>query len=207
MQNKLKEPLDQGIIEKHLGPTEWLSTLVEAPKPNNDKRICVDMREVNTAVLRERFPLPNIDQTLEKMNGAKIFTNLDLTQGYLQISLETSSRDIANFVTYNGIYRYCRLNFVTSCAPEIYQRIIQQTIQHIKGCRNIPDDIIIFARIQEEHDQILQKVLQRLRDKHMTLNANKCIFSKGSISFMRHTLTSAGLTSPPPPPDSKRASN
>ena len=109
------------------------------PKPSNDLRICVDMREANTAVLRERFPLPNIDQTLEEMNGAKIFTKLDLTQGYRQIPQETSSRDITNFVTYDGIYRYCRLNFGISCAPEIYQRIIQQTIQDIKGCNNISD--------------------------------------------------------------------
>ena len=126
------------------------------------------------------------------MNGAKIFSKLDLTQGYHRIPLETSSRDITNFVTYDGIYRYCRLNFGISGAPEIYQIIIQQTIQDIKVCKNISDDIIIFARTQEEHDQILQKVLQRLRDKNLSLNANKCIFSKDSILFMGHTLTSAG---------------
>ena len=98
-------------MKKIEGPTEWLSPLVVVPKPNNDLRICVDMREANTVVLRERFPLPNIDQTLEEMNGAKIFSKLDLTQGYHRIPLETSSRDITNFVTYDGIYRYCRLNF------------------------------------------------------------------------------------------------
>ena len=151
------------------------------PKPNNDIRICVDMRDPNTAVLRERFPFPNIDQTHEKMNGAKIFAKLDLPKGYHQIPLETSSRDITNFVTNDGIYRYCRLNFGISCAPEIYQRIIQQTIQDIKGCKNISDDIIISARTQEEHDQSLQKVLQRPRDKNLILNVNKCLFSKNSL--------------------------
>ena len=165
VKNKLNDLLDQGIIEKVEGPTEWLSPLVVVPKPNNDIRICMDMREANTAVLRERFPLPNIDQTLEEMNGAKIFSKLDLAQGFHQICLEPSSRDITNFVTYDGIYRYCRLNFGISCAPEIYQRIIQQTLQDIEGCKNVSDDIIIYAKTQEEHDQILRKVLQRLRDK------------------------------------------
>ena len=66
VQNKLKELLNQGITEKIEGPTEWLSHLVVVPKPNDDIRICVDMREAHTAVLRERFPLPKIDQTLEK---------------------------------------------------------------------------------------------------------------------------------------------
>ena len=151
------------------------------------------MREANTAVLRERFPLPNIDQTLEEMNGANIFSKLDLAQGFHQICLEPNSRDIANFVTYDGIYRYCRLNFGISCAPEIYQRIIQQTLQDIEGCKNISDDIIIYAKTQKEHDQILRKVLQRLRDKNLSLNGDKCIFSRDSISFMGHTLTSEGL--------------
>ena len=68
VKNKLNDLLDQGIIEKVEGPKEWLSPLIVVPKPNNDIRICVDMREANTAVLRERFPLPNIDQTLEEMN-------------------------------------------------------------------------------------------------------------------------------------------
>ena len=199
VKNKLNDLLDQGIIEKVEGPTEWLSPLVVVPKPNNDIRICVDMREANTAVLRERFPLPNIDQTLEEMNGAKIFSKLDLAQGFHQISLEPSSRDITNFVTYDGIYRYCRLNFGISCAPEIYQRIIQQTLQDIEGCKNISDDIIIYAKTQEVHDQILRKVLQRLRDKNLSLNGDKCIFSRDSISFMGHTLTSEGLK----PQDSK----
>ena len=80
MKNKLNNLLDRGIIEKVEGPTEWLSPLVVIPKPNNDIRICMEMQEANTAVLQERFPLPNIDQTLEEMNGAKIFSKLDLAQ-------------------------------------------------------------------------------------------------------------------------------
>ena len=199
VKNKLDELLKQDIIEKIEGPTSWLSPLVVVPKPNHDIRICVDMRQANTALLRERFPLPNIDETLEEMNGAKVFSKLDLRQGFYQVEIEPSSRDITNFVTYDGIYRFRRLNFGISCAPEIYQRIIQQTLQDIEGCKNISDDIIIFAKSQSEHDEILRKVLQRLRDKNLTLNAEKCIFSQDSISFMGHTLTSEGLK----PQDSK----
>ena len=131
VKNKLDELFKQDIIEKIEGPTSWLSPLVVVPKPNNDIRICVDMRQANTAVLRERFPLPNIDETLEEMNGAKVFSKLDLRQGFYQVEIEPSSRDITNFVTYDGIYRFRRRNFGISCAPEIYQRIIQQTLLDI----------------------------------------------------------------------------
>ena len=120
------------------------------------------------------------------MNGAKIFSKLDLRQGFYQIEIEPSSRDITNFVTYDGIYRFRRLNFGISCAPEIYQRIIQQTLQDIQGCKNISDDIIIFAKTQTEHDQILRKLLQRLRDKNLTLNAEKCFQYKKFIFHGTH---------------------
>ena len=129
VKNKLDELLidKQDIIEKIECPTSWLSPQV-VPKPNNDICICLDMRQANTAVLGERFPLPNIDETLEEMNGAKAFSKLDLRQGFYQVEIEPSSRDITNFVTYDRIYRLRRLNFGISCAPEIYQRIIQQTL-------------------------------------------------------------------------------
>lgn len=176
VKEKLEEMLKDGLIEKVEGPTLWLSPLVVVPKPNNDIRLCIDMRQANAAVQRERFPLPNIDETLEEMNGAKIFSKLDLKQGFYQIELEPESRDITNFVTYDGIYKFCRLNFGISCAPEIYQRIIQQTLLGISGCKNISDDIIIFAKTQTEHDEILRKVLMKLREKKLDPKCGQMCF-------------------------------
>lgn len=105
---KLSELLKQGIIQKVEGESSWLSPLVVVPKPNKDIRICINMRQTNMTVSRERFPLPNIDETLDEMNGTNVF-KLDLHQRFYQVELEPSSRDIANFVSYGGIYRCCRL--------------------------------------------------------------------------------------------------
>ena len=183
VESKLKELEDLEVIEKLEGPTPWVSALVPIPKSNNDIRLCVDMRCANKAIQRERFPLPNIDETLEQMNGASVFSKLDLAQAFHQVELESDSRYITTFATNNGLYRYKRLFFGVNSAPETYQRIIQQVIQDIPGCKNIIDDIIIYASNQLEHDKILRMLLTRLREKGLTLNRNKCEFNKSELNL------------------------
>jgi hypothetical protein len=87
------------------------------------------------------------------MNGATVFSKLDLTQSFHQIELEESSRYISTFVCHKGLYRYKRLMFGIHSAPELHQRIIQQTIQDIPGCKNLADDIIIYAKNQQDHEK------------------------------------------------------
>ena len=193
VESKLKELEDLDVIEKVEGPTPWVSALVPMPKSNNDIRLCVEMRCANKAIQRERFPLLNIDETLEQMNGASVFSKLDLAQAFHQVELESHSRYITTFATNNGLYRYKRLFHGVNSAPEIYQRIIQQVIQDIPGCKNIIDDIIIYASNQQEHDKILRMLLTRLREKGLTLNRNKCEFNKSELKFMAHTLSSSGI--------------
>jgi hypothetical protein len=138
------------------------------PKANSDIRICVDMRCANKAVQRERFPMPNIEEIIQQINGSSIFSRFDLSQSFHQIELDEQSRFITTFVCHNGLHRHKRLMFGINSAPEIHQRIIQQILQHIPNGRNNVDDIIIFAKNQEEHDKTLRLVLQRLREKNLT---------------------------------------
>ena len=94
---------------------------------------------------------------------------------------------------HNGLYRYKRLFFGINSAPETHQRIIQHIIQDIPGCKNIADDIIIFAQNQEEHNKILRMLLERLRERNLTLNRDKCEFNKSELRFMGHILSDGGL--------------
>ena len=88
VERKLKELEDQDVIERVEGPTPWVSALVPIPTKDGDVRICVDMLQTNRAVQRERFPMPNIELTLEQMNGAKVFSRLDLRSSFHLIPLE-----------------------------------------------------------------------------------------------------------------------
>ena len=127
------------------------------------------------------------------MNGGSIFSRLDLTVAFHQIELSENSRYITTFVCRKGLYRYKRLNYGISSASELFQRILQQILQDIPNCKNIVDDIIIYADNQEDHDKVLKMVLTRLREKNLTLNRSKCEFNKSELKFMGHILSSRGI--------------
>ena len=193
VERKLKELETQDVIERVEGPTPWVSALVPIPKKDSDLRICEDMRQANRAVQRERFPIPNLDLTLEQMNGAKVFSQLDLRSSFHQIPLEKDSLYLTTFACHNGLYRYKRLFFGINSAPETHQRIIQHIIHDIPGCKNIADDIIIFVQNQEEHNKILRMLLERMHEKNLTLHRDKCEFNKSELRYMGHILSDEGL--------------
>ena len=182
MDKKLEELEAKDIIESVSGPTPWVSPLVAVPKSNNDVRICIDMRRANEAVQRERHPIRTVDELLQDFNEATVFSKLDLKDDYHQIELSEDSRDITTFVTNRGLYRYKRLNFGISSASEMYQHIIEQVIQGCEGARNISDDIIVFGKTKQEHDDRVCQVLERLRDNGLTLNPDKSKFLWGMFS-------------------------
>ena len=193
VEKKLNELENDDIIEKVQGPTPWVSGLVVVPKSNNDVRICVDMRQANRAIQRERFPIPNVEDTLQAMNSASIFSKLDLRQGFHQVELAPESREITTFACHKGLFRYKRLMFGVSSAPEIYQRIIQHTLQGIEGCKNISDDIIVYGKDRNDHDRALKEVFERLKQSNLTLNIDKCEFYKSELRFMGHILSKEGI--------------
>ena len=138
VRHKVEAKLDElqrlDIIEPVNGPTPWVSPLVVVPKPNGEVRICVDMRRVNTAGVRERYPIPTVEEILQDLTGARVFSKLDLRWGYHQIELDEQSKQCTTFATHTGLYRYKRLMFGVSAAPEIYQHVIQQSLQ---GCPRV----------------------------------------------------------------------
>ena len=139
--------------------------------------MCVDMRRANEAVIRERHPIPTLEETLAALNGAAVFSKLDLQWGYHQVELHPELRVLTTFSTHNGLKHYKRLIFGLSSAPEMYQYVIQQTLQGIPGARNFSDDIIVFGSDQKSHKKNLDLTLSRLESKELTLNREKCIFS------------------------------
>ena len=186
------EQLD--IIEPVSGPCDWVSPIVCVPKAKGkDIRICVDMRRANLAVKRERFPIPTIDEILQDLNQSCVFSKLDLRMGYHQLELHPESREIITFATYKGLYRYKHLMMGINCAPEMYQKCIQQLIQNIEGAHNILDDIIVHGASKEEHDKRLARVLETLRDNGLTLNKDKCELNMSKLVFMGHVLSVRGI--------------
>jgi transposase InsO family protein len=191
------EELD--IIEKIDGPTPWVSPIVVAPKPKNPEeiRICVDMRLPNQAVQRERHITPTIDDIIVDLNGATVFSKLDLNAGYHQIELAPESRYITTFTTHVGLRRYKRLIFGISSASEIFQDTLRDCLEGLEGVKNISDDILVYAKDQESHDERLHAVMERLREKNITLNESKCEFNKDQVEFFGYVFSKKGVSPDP----------
>ena len=126
-------------------PTEWVSPLVVVPKTDGDVRICVDMRRANSAIERERHPIPTIEEVLYDLNGSTVFSKLDLKWGFHQVELDERSREITTFVTHRGLYRYKRLMIGVTSAPEKYQKAVANVLRDCEGVANLADDLIVHG--------------------------------------------------------------
>ena len=111
------------------------------------------MKQANGAIVRERHPIPTVDEVLHDLNGGTVFSKLDIKWAFHQVELSEVSRPTTTFVTHKGLFRYKRLMFGVSCAPEMYQRVIQQVLEGCDGVRNIHDDIFVHGQTTEEHDK------------------------------------------------------
>ncbi|XP_033760746.1 uncharacterized protein K02A2.6-like [Pecten maximus] len=156
-------------------------------------RLCVDMRQANTAIIRERHPIPTVDEVIHDLNQSTVFNKLDLKWAFHQIELSEASRPITTFVTHKGLYRYKRLMFGISCTPEMYQRI-KQALHGCTGVRNIFDDIIVHGKTKQELDENLEGLFVRLREKGLTLNDDNCKLNLQELEFMGHILSSKGIS-------------
>ena len=123
----------------------------------------------------------------------QVYSKLDLKCGYHQLELTDKAREITTFATHKGNFRYKRLFFGPANGPEVYQKVMQDTLEGCEGVNNISDDIIVHGSSYEEHDERLDKVLQRLSEKGLTLNFNKCVFRMTKLIFVSHVLSAKGV--------------
>ena len=119
LEKELQTLEEQDVIEKVEKSREWVSPIVVTPKKNNRIRLTVDMRVANEAIPRAHNISPTVEDIINELNGATVFSHIDMKHGYHQIELNKNSRDITTFSTHLGLYRYKRLNFGTKSAGEI----------------------------------------------------------------------------------------
>lgn len=146
------------------------------------------MRRANMAIKRENHPLPTMDQLLPKMREAKLFTKLDIKDAFHHIRLHPDSRPITK-----GLFRYKRMMFGISCAPEIFQKTLERILLGCEGVINFIDDILVYGKDQAEHDGRLKKVLDILKTHNVLLREDKCIYRVKSVKFLGHELSENGI--------------
>ena len=198
---QVKDELDkmerENIITRVEGPTDWCAGIVVVPKPNNKVRICVDLTQLNKCVKRERHILPSVDHTLAQLSNAKLFSKIDANSGFWQVELSKQSSLLTTFITPFGRFCFNRLPFGISSAPELFQKRMSITLEGLEGVICLMDDILVHGSNQQEHDKRLLATLERLRKCHITLNREKCEFSKTSIKFLGHVIDREGIKPDP----------
>jgi len=185
--------LSLDVIEPASGATTWVSPVVPVPKKNGEIRLCVDLRAVNSAIKRRQYPIPTVDEILEKLNNGKTFSKLDLNMGYHQIELDEESRHLTTFSTTKGLFRYKRLVFGISSAYEEFQEIISSLFKKESNIQNIADDIIVWGANEQEHNTALERCLNILQQNGLTVNPDKCEFHLKEIEYFGFKINGSGI--------------
>ena len=206
MKSKVKEELARmeklGVIRKVDKPTNWCAGMVTVPKSNGKLRICVDLTKLNENVCRETYPLPKIDALLGEIGESTVFTKIDANSGFWQEKLAENSQLLTTFLTPFGRYCFQRLPFGLKSAPERFQKRMLNELEGLEGVICIMDDILVHGKTQKEHDERLEAVLTRLIRARITLNPEKCEFSRKQLKFAGHSLSAQGIG---PDPDKTAA--
>ena len=185
------------VIAKTTEPTEWVNSLVIARKKNGKIRVCMDPSSLNKAIYREHYPMRTIEEVISQMPNAKIFSVLDANHGFWQVKLDSDSSKLCTFNTPFGRYSFKRLPFGITSAPEVFQKITTELFEGITGVEVIVDDILVWGEDLKQHDERLEKVLQRAKERNLKLNRDKCKFRSTQVPYIGHLLTDEGLKADP----------
>ena len=168
------------------------------PKKNGKWRLVIDYKNLNKATERVGWPIPNIQDLLARIGEQKpkYFGVMDLTSGYHQAPIHTSCQKYTAFLTPFGLYEWVRLPMGLAGAPSYFQRVMCTEVLaglHAVVCFLYLDDLIVTGRTEEEFLTNMGKIFQRLREKGITLNPEKCVLGAGEVEYVGHTLNSTGL--------------
>lgn len=194
VKDMVQEMLDGDIIRESSSP--YASPIVLVNKKSGEKRLCVDYRALNRKTKREHYPLPRIEDQLDRLSGSTLFITLDLASGYYQIPIEKKSRDKTAFVTPDGQYEYNRMPFGLVNAPSVFQRTMNKVIQSSSiGAFTLVymDDILIPAKSFEEGLTRLETVLKILAQNGLTLKLSKCNFFFDKIDYLGYEVGAEGV--------------
>ncbi|CAH2094977.1 unnamed protein product [Euphydryas editha] len=185
----IKELLDKGIIEE--SESEYASPILLVKKKDGTDRMCVDFRKLNDITVKDRFPLPRIDDHIDRLGHNRYFSSLDMATGFHQIPLDQDSVPLTGFVTPEGHYQYLKMPYGLANAPVVYQRIIAKTLREFIESGDILvyiDDVLILSKTIDQGLVLLRKVLSTLTKAGFSINLKKCSFLVTQIEYLGRTI-------------------
>ena len=193
IRDEVKTMLDLGIIRR--SKSEYASGVVLVPKPDGSWRFCVDYRELNKNTKSDCYPIPNIQDCLSKLEGAKCFAKIDLAAGYWQIAMDEKDVEKTAFITQDGLYEFTTMPFGLKTAPATFQRMMDEVLGNILHEFAIVylDDILIFASSMDELVERVQIVFERLAAVNLKMRAKKCYIGHNTIEYLGYIVSDKGI--------------
>ncbi|CAB5117026.1 unnamed protein product [Rhizophagus irregularis] len=189
--------LKLGKIRESRSP--WSSPVTLAGKKSGNYRFCIDYRKLNKVTITDAYPLPRIDEQLERISSGKWFTSLDLASGFNQIEMAEEDIEKTAFICSAGLYEYNVMPFGLTNAPASFQRLMDKVLKEYLNEFVIVyiDDIMIYSENFEDHLKHIKLVLEKLKEASLILKLKKCIFGKTEIEFLEHVVGKNGLKPSP----------
>jgi len=194
LQSQVEDWLAQGVIEPSDSP--WCSPLVPVKKKDGSVRWAVDFRRVNACLEQDSYPLPRIQQLLEKAGGHQVYSALDATQAYFNIRIDPASRKVTAFATPNGLYQFRRMPFGLSVSPAVYSRFIAVALNKLgtKEINSYLDDVLVFNNGLNKHADRLRDVFQAHREAGVKLKPSKTLLFREKVEYLGHMLSKDGIS-------------
>jgi hypothetical protein len=169
-----------------------MSNIVVARKKSGGVRVCVNLSDINKALVPQRYPVSTMEELTEQIAGSTFFTKLVLAGGYLQLELSEECRYVTAFVSYEGVFQFRSLPFGPTSRSSAFQQMVP-LITQLPGYVNILDDLLISSRDMAEHDARLRSVLDRLVKCGATLRVEKCELDRPEVDFNGHRISANGV--------------
>jgi transposase InsO family protein len=198
VRNHIKEMLDLDAIRPSHSP--YSSPVVLVRKKDGSLRFCIDLRRLNSRTVKDAYALPRIEETLDVLKGASLFSSLDLKSSYWQVEIaEEDKMKTAFSVGSLGFYECNRMPFGLTNAPATFQRLMETCMGdlHLVFCLIYLDDIVVFSRTFEEHVERLEAIFKRLESTGLKLKPSKCHLFQKRIKYLGHIVSAEGVETDP----------
>ena len=180
-----------GVIEESQSP--WASPVLLVPKKDGTQRFCTDFRRLNAVTKSDVFPLPRIDDIMDKLGSCQFFTSIDLKHAFWQIPMKPEDREKTAFICGYKLWQYRQMAFGLKNSPATFQRCISKAIGENDYSLAYLDDIIIFSAAVEEHLKHIESILKSLARHNLNAKIKKCEFFKTSLTFLGHIVSRDGI--------------
>ena len=194
--SQVNELLDKGLIQPSSSP--YCSPVLLVQKKDGSWRMCIDYRALNKNTIKNRFPIPRIDDVLDKLQGSAFFSRIDLKSGYHQIRIRPEDVHKTAFRTTFGLYEFLVMPFGLTNAPATFNRMMDRIFRpHRAFVGTFFDDMIIFSKTEADHREHLAAVFDELRTNRLVINGKKSEFFMQEIHFLGHIVSKEGVRMDP----------